>query len=368
MASRSRVIVPSTLVPEQGTSVVDEIIANEVAEAEKERGKAATTGEAASSSPDPDGDQEPEVTAVTAGERHTAPSGPLEWFVFDPLNHRTKRQAGEELPPYLAEERERLIARLTKHGQLLPAWVATIESYRDKYPEVAARAEVEDEWPASARFVVLDGNRRLDCITAAGIEEFKYTVNDALLASDDYREAAFDANMTQLKLTCIEVARQIKQFEGAEGKTTHEELAARLNRSRPWVSQHLALLELPPIVQNHIDSRRIPIRQARRITALSTEQIADLAERLRQISEGGKVSGALTTTSAKQGAPRPKTARKMIGRVRTHFGPKEFADIVCEDLPPEHAAAVAQQVIGMLTEDGLNQVRTLLAGSADTAD
>lgn len=282
----------------------------------------------------------------------TALSAPLASFAQDPRNHRSRKEDAD-LPE--------LAARMQRFGQLQPVLVVSATLYRERFPDVEISAEVD--------YVIIAGNRRYAAAVMAGLTALYFLLNDALLDVDDYREAALDENLRRLDLTCIEIARTIGEWVAENTEETQQALAKRLNRSQPWVSQHLKLLTLPDVVQDWLDVRRAPLAQARAISTWPPARVEDLAQKLRETTtEGLEAPRPAITAVIEPQPPREKQTRKVLTRFRTHHGAEAFASLVCDELDPRDAVVMAQQLLGRLDDAGLDQVRALLAAPRAAAD
>lgn len=281
-----------------------------------------------------------------------ASHAPLSKFVRDPRNHRSKKA-----DPDLAD----LAARMQRFGQLQPVLVVSAALYRDRFPNV--------EIPAEAEYVIIAGNRRHSAAELAGIEELYFLLNDDLLNVEDYREAALDENLRRLDLTCIEIARTIGEWVEENTEETQQALGERLNRSQSWVSQHLALLRLPDIVQDYLDVRRVKITPARAIAFWPAERLEEFATALREAAAKGEDAPSPAITAViNPPEPKEKATRKALDRFRTHHGPEKFATLVCAELEPADAAALAVQAVSRLDDAGLEKLRGLLAAPRPASD
>lgn len=265
----------------------------------------------------------------------TAPRAPLEVFSPDPRNHRSGHDP----------ELDDLAARMRKFGQLQPVVVTSAALYRTKYPDLAASIAY------GADYVVIMGNRRLRAAPLAGLDGLYYTVNDAALEHDDYREAALDENLRRLDLSALEVARILFEFLQTDG--TQDAVAARIGKSRSYVAQRLALLKLGSMAKEALEVRAIVFDDARSLMGLSVEeqeqQVALIIETKRHadasaeaLAEGDESVTAVTgdrTLSPKGGkeavpgprAQRPPSRKALAGsiaRYRSAFGTSGVAELV----------------------------------------
>jgi ParB family transcriptional regulator, chromosome partitioning protein len=101
---------------------------------------------------------------------------------------------------------------------------------------------------------------------------------------DDMLRDALLENLHRQQLNPLEEAAAYQQLLDDFG-TTHEELARRIGRSRPHISNTLRLLQLPPDVQNRVAAGVLTAGHARALLGLSDSSAqARLAKRI--IAEG----------------------------------------------------------------------------------
>ncbi len=153
------------------------------------------------------------------------------------------------------------------------------------------------------------GERRWRAVQAAGLETIPAIVRDT--TDDDLLRDALLENLHRSQLNPLEEAAAYQQLLEDFG-TTHEQLADRIGRSRPQVSNTLRLLKLPPLVQRRVAASVISAGHARALLALPD---AAAMERLAQkiVSEGMSVRAteeAVTlyqspASNTKNNIPRP---------------------------------------------------------------
>ncbi|MEW9871049.1 ParB/RepB/Spo0J family partition protein [Arthrobacter sp. HS15c] len=153
------------------------------------------------------------------------------------------------------------------------------------------------------------GERRWRAVQAAGLETIPAIVRDT--TDDDLLRDALLENLHRSQLNPLEEAAAYQQLLEDFG-TTHEQLADRIGRSRPQVSNTLRLLKLPPLVQRRVAASVLSAGHARALLALPD---AAAMERLAQkiVAEGMSVRAteeAVTlyqdpTKPAKNNIPRP---------------------------------------------------------------
>lgn len=129
------------------------------------------------------------------------------------------------------------------------------------------------------------GERRWRAVQAAGLETIPAIVRDT--NDDDLLRDALLENLHRSQLNPLEEAAAYQQLLEDFG-TTHEQLADRIGRSRPQVSNTLRLLKLPPLVQRRVAASVLSAGHARALLALPD---AAAMERLAQkiVSEGMSV-------------------------------------------------------------------------------
>ena len=99
------------------------------------------------------------------------------------------------------------------------------------------------------------GERRWRAVQAAGLETIPAIIRDT--TDDDLLRDALLENLHRSQLNPLEEAAAYQQLLEDFG-TTHEQLADRIGRSRPQVSNTLRLLKLPPLVQRRVAASVFP--------------------------------------------------------------------------------------------------------------
>ena len=161
------------------------------------------------------------------------------------------------------------------------------------------------------------GERRWRAVQAAGLETIPAIVRDT--TDDDLLRDALLENLHRSQLNPLEEAAAYQQLLEDFG-TTHEQLADRIGRSRPQVSNTLRLLKLPPLVQRRVAASVISAGHARALLALPD---AAAMERLAQkiVAEGMSVRAteeAVTlyqnpSATPKNNIPRPGCSARTPG-------------------------------------------------------
>jgi ParB family chromosome partitioning protein len=135
---------------------------------------------------------------------------------------------------------------------------------------------------AEGRYEIIMGERRFRAAKAAGLKTIpviiRQTPDNELL-----REALIE-NIHRSQLNPLEEAAAYAGLLTDFG-CTHDELATKLGRSRPLISNMLRLLNLPPTVQRKVAAGVISAGHARALLGLSDDkEIEKLANRI--VAEG----------------------------------------------------------------------------------
>jgi len=131
------------------------------------------------------------------------------------------------------------------------------------------------------------GERRWRASQAAGLEAIPAIVRET--DDDDMLRDALLENLHRSQLNPLEEASAYAQLL-EDFACTHEELASRIGRSRPQISNTMRLLKLSPAVQRRVAAGVLSAGHARSL--LSVED-ADIQDRLAQrvVAEGISVRG-----------------------------------------------------------------------------
>ncbi|MEO3786331.1 ParB/RepB/Spo0J family partition protein [Actinocorallia sp. B10E7] len=134
----------------------------------------------------------------------------------------------------------------------------------------------------SARYELIMGERRWRASQRAGLDRIPAIIRDT--SDDDLLRDALMENLHRQQLNPLEEAAAYRQLLDDFG-ATHEQLAARVGRSRPHISNTLRLLNLPPAVQRRVAANVLSAGHARALLGLdSPEAMEALATRI--VAEG----------------------------------------------------------------------------------
>jgi ParB family transcriptional regulator, chromosome partitioning protein len=137
------------------------------------------------------------------------------------------------------------------------------------------------------RYELIMGERRWRATQEAGLDTIPAIVRET--GDDDLLRDALLENLHRSQLNPLEEAAAYQQLLDDFG-CTHEELAGRIGRSRPQISNTLRLLKLSPAVQRRVAAGVLSAGHARALLAVDD---ADIQDRLagRVVAEGISVRG-----------------------------------------------------------------------------
>jgi ParB family chromosome partitioning protein len=132
------------------------------------------------------------------------------------------------------------------------------------------------------KYEIVMGERRLRAIREAGLDTIGAIVRDT--SDEDLLRDALLENLHRSQLNPLEEAAAYQQLLDDFG-CTHEELAERIGRSRPQISNTLRLLKLTPTVQRRVAAGVLSAGHARALVGVNNAEIQDrLAQRV--VAEG----------------------------------------------------------------------------------
>ena len=161
---------------------------------------------------------------------------------------------------------------------------ADLEELVDSIKEIGVLQPivVRPDRSGDGTYELIMGERRWRATQLAGLE----TVPAIIRETDDadmLRDALLE-NLHRAQLNPLEEAAAYRQLLDDFG-CTHEELATRIARSRPQISNTLRLLKLPPLVQRRVAAGVLSAGHARALLSLTDgAEIERLAQRI--VSEG----------------------------------------------------------------------------------
>lgn len=128
------------------------------------------------------------------------------------------------------------------------------------------------------KFEIVVGERRYRAAKLANLNEIPAIVRD--LTEDQMMELAILENLQREDLTPIEEAEAYQSLI-EKLNFTQEELANRLGKSRPYITNHLRLLQLPDAVRELVNSGELSMGHGRTLLGLKNKRrIPEVAEKV----------------------------------------------------------------------------------------
>ncbi|KKE99944.1 ParB/RepB/Spo0J family partition protein [Mycolicibacterium obuense] len=228
----------------------------------------------------PPSEAPPAAGDVGAVYREIAPSQ------IDP-NPRQPRQVFDE------EALSELVHSIREFGLMQPIVVRAVPATGD----------------APVRYQLVMGERRWRAAQKAGVATIPAIVRET--ADDSMLRDALLENIHRVQLNPLEEAAAYQQLLD-EFAVTHDELAARIGRSRPVITNMIRLLRLPIAVQRRVAAGVLSAGHARALLALEggPEQQEELAARI--VAEGLSVRATeeAVTLANREGAGAPPAPRR----------------------------------------------------------
>ncbi|MBB3038098.1 ParB/RepB/Spo0J family partition protein [Hoyosella altamirensis] len=282
-----------TNAPQLGNAAADVIIGGEQRASRPSR---AVGGEQDRSAKDPDVLQPtPPVSRETHEPEVAAVYRELDPRLIEP-NPRQPRQVFDD------DAEQELIHSIREFGMMQPIVVR----------------EVGD------RYQLVMGERRWRACTALGLDAVpaivRATTDDALL-----RDALLE-NIHRVQLNPLEEAAAYQQLLDEFG-VTHDELAARIGRSRPVVTNMIRLLRLPIAVQRRVAAGVLSAGHARALLGLDGGPAAQEELAARIVAEGMSVRAteeAVTLMNRRNGTPNAVNERPKVQQ------PPELGDLATQ--------------------------------------
>lgn len=182
--------------------------------------------------------------------------------------------------------------------------------------------------PSKTGYELVAGERRLRASKKAGLKTIpaliRHTADDQML-----RDALLE-NIHRSNLTPLEEAAAYQQLLNDFGGT-QDELAAKLGRSRPQITNTLRLLNLPPAVQRRVAAGVLSAGHARALLGLKdVAAIEKLANRI--VAEGLSVRSVEEIVALDEGTTaKISSAKRALPKI-TAPGLKDLGDRMSERL------------------------------------
>lgn len=226
---------------------------------------------------------------------------------------------------------------------------------------IVVRASTEE---GGEPYELVMGERRWRAVQAAGLATIPAIVRDT--TDDDLLRDALLENLHRSQLNPLEEAAAYQQLLEDFG-TTHEQLADRIGRSRPQVSNTLRLLKLPPLVQRRVAANVLSAGHARALLSLPDAAAMErLAQRI--VAEGMSVRAteeAVTlhrepAAQTKNNIPRPGARHE-----RLDYLASSLSDRLDTNVKISLGARKGRVSIEFASVEDLNRIMDVLAPGSD---
>jgi ParB family chromosome partitioning protein len=129
----------------------------------------------------------------------------------------------------------------------------------------------------SGDYQLIAGERRWRAARKAGLPTVPVVVKEA--TAEQQLELALIENIQRADLDPIEEARAYRTL-AEEFSLTHEQIAARIGKSRPLVTQMIGLLKLPPQIQEMVSRGELSMGHVRPLLTLKQAELQEHAARM----------------------------------------------------------------------------------------
>ncbi len=226
---------------------------------------------------------------------------------------------------------------------------------------VRPSAEGDEDHP----YELVMGERRWRASRAAGLE-----VVPAIIRStqdvDLLRDALLE-NLHRSQLNPLEEAAAYQQLLDDFG-CSHEELADRIGRSRPQVTNTLRLMKLPPLVQRRLAAGVLSAGHARALLGLGDPaEMEKLAQKI--VAEGLSVRATEEIVSMADGIKKPaKSAKPKLGarHERLDYLATSLSDRLDTNVKITLGVRKGKVSIEFASVDDLNRIMSVLTPSNDS--
>ena len=199
------------------------------------------------------------------------------------------------------------------------------------------------------------GERRWRATQRAGLPTIPAIVRDT--QDNDLLRDALLENLHRSQLNPIEEAAAYQQLMEEFG-ATQDQLAKRIGRSRPQISNTIRLLKLPALVQRRVAAGVLSAGHARALLMLTDQaQIETLAQKI--VNEGLSVRAVEELVAAASGAEdkkQRKEPRPQKHRERLDYIADAFADKLDTSVKISLGARKGKMTIEFANVDDLNRI------------
>ena len=205
------------------------------------------------------------------------------------------------------------------------------------------------------KYELVMGERRWRATQAAGLTTIPAIVRET--EDGDLLRDALLENLHRSQLNPIEEAAAYQQLMEEFG-ATQDQLAKRIGRSRPQISNTIRLLKLPALVQRRVAAGVLSAGHARALLMLTDQaQIETLAQKI--VNEGLSVRAVEELVAAASGAEdkkQRKEPRPQKHRERLDYIADAFADKLDTSVKISLGARKGKMTIEFANVDDLNRI------------
>jgi len=216
---------------------------------------------------------------------------------------------------------------MTRMQRLRLDRLQTIPQIRERFDETAIRElatsfeQVGQLFPIRVRmddevFIVVDGERRVRAARFLNWPEIDAIIEEKPLSQAEVIQRQYIANCQRENLTGMERARAMQALLDHTGWKLNE-LATRLGISPAAASRSLALLKLPPEIQQQVADGRIPESAAYQLT--SVKDPAEQQVLAQELTAGRLTRDRLNGRLKAQRTANQTTATKPTRRLTAHL-------------------------------------------------
>ena len=231
------------------------------------------------------------------------------------------------------EALDELVASIREVGVLQPVVVRPLSGKTNKYE-------------------LIMGERRLRATKELGLESIPAVVKET--ADEDMLRDALLENLHRSQLNPLEEASAYQQLLADFG-ITQEQLATRIGRSRPQITNTIRLLKLPAPVQSRVAAGVLSAGHARAILSVGDDEEAMVRLADKIVNEDLSVRAAEAVASK---APKPTRTKASPGKHRGHLDEvaERLGDRLNTRVKITLGARKGQIVIDFATIQDLNRI------------
>jgi ParB family transcriptional regulator, chromosome partitioning protein len=208
------------------------------------------------------------------------------------------------------------------------------------------------------RFELVMGERRWRACQQAGLEHVPAIVRGT--PDDELLREALMENLHREQLNPLDEAAAYQQLL-EDFSATHDELARKVGRSRPHISNTIRLLQLPPAVQRRVAAGVLSAGHARALLSLADPQEQDhLAHRI--VAEGLSVRAAeeIVALGQQQAKPRRASARQPVTPELTELA-NRLSDVLDTRVKVEVGKQKGKIVVEFASLEDLQRIVTTMS-------